>query len=226
MVTGGAPASEPEPAARRGGVHSSQPFGAGVSTAPTISTFAERIEPLTSMCRPTSVQRLDTDVRAGAGRHIELARRTSAELFAAVKEVSVATIHRARVLASDGVAAVCQGSAQTIAEAKNESRASADFVLERAQSHTLRVRAAVDVSYAVMSQGARRAVQDAKSRGEALMREIAGQGPEKTLEHGLVMIRDVGGKPVTRVTRVALGQVVSVQFSDGAVGAQVGGVKK
>jgi exonuclease VII large subunit len=40
------------------------------------------------------------------------------------------------------------------------------------------------------------------------------------------MVRDVGGKPVTRVTQVAPGQVVSVQFSDGAVGAQVDGVKK
>lgn len=173
-----------------------------------------------------SVQRFDTEVRAGAGRQVELARRKSTEFFVAVKEVSVATIHRARVLASDGVAAVRQGSAQTIAEARNESRASANFVIERAQSHTLRVRAAVDVSYAVMSQGARRAVQDAKSRSEALMREIAGQGPEKTLGRGFAMVRDLGGKPVTRVTQVTPGQVVSVQFSDGAVEAQVDGVKK
>ena len=173
-----------------------------------------------------SVQRFDADVRAGAGRQVELAKRTSAELFASVKEVSVATIHRARVLASDGVVAVRQGSVRTVAEARNESKASADFVIERAQSHTLRVRAAVDASYAVMSQGARRAVHDAKSRSEALMREIAGQGPEKTLERGFAVIRDVGGKPVTRVTQVTPGQVVSVQFSDGAVEAQLDGVKK
>ena len=173
-----------------------------------------------------SVERLNADVRVGAGRQVELARRRSAELFAAVKDVSVATIHHARVLTNDRVAAVRQGSAQTVAEARNESTANADFVLERAQSHTLRARAAVDGSYAVMSQGARRAVQDAKSRSEALMREIAGQGPEKTLERGFAVIRDVGGKPVTRVTQVTPGQVVSVQFSDGAVEAQLDGVKK
>ena len=173
-----------------------------------------------------SVQRFDADVRAGAGRQVELAKRRSAELFAAVKEVSVATIHRARVLTNDGVGAVRQGSVQTVAEARNKSKASADFVLERAQSHALRVREAVEASYAVMAQGARRAVQDAKSRSEALMREIAGQGPEKTLGRGFAMVRDVGGKPVTRMTQVRPGQVVSVQFSDGAVGAQVDGVKK
>ena len=168
-----------------------------------------------------SVERFDADVGVGVGR-----RRRSAELFAAVKDVSVATIHHARVLTNDRVAAVRQGSAQTVAEARNESTANADFVLERAQSHTLRVRAAVDVSYALMSQSARRAVQDAKSRSEALMREIAGQGPEKNLERGFAVIRDVGGKPVTRVTQVTPGQVVSVQFSDGAVGAQLDGVRK
>ena len=173
-----------------------------------------------------SVERFDADVGVGVGRQVELARRRSAELFAAVKDVSVATIHHARVLTNDRVAAVRQGSAQTVAEARNESTANADFVLERAQSHTLRVRAAVDVSYALMSQSARRAVQDAKSRSEALMREIAGQGPEKNLERGFAVIRDVGGKPVTRVTQVTPGQVVSVQFSDGAVGAQLDGVRK
>lgn len=172
------------------------------------------------------VQRVDADVRAGAGRQVEFARRRSAEQFAAVKEVSIATIYRARVLTNDGVAAVRQGSVQTVAEARNESKASADFVLERAQSHVLRVRAAVDASYAAMAQGARRVVQDAKSRSEALVREVAGQGPEKTLGRGFAMVRDAAGKPVTRVTQVTPGQAVSVQFSDGAVGAQVDGVKK
>lgn len=174
----------------------------------------------------TSVLRFDADVRAGAGRQVELARRKSADLFAAVKEVSVATIYRARVLASDGVAAVRQGSAQVIVEARNEAGASSDFVLERAQSHTLRVRAAVDALYAVMAQGARRAVLDAKSMSEALMREITGQGPAKTLGRGFAVVREAGGKPVTRVTQVTTGQVVSVQFLDGAIGARVEGVKK
>ncbi|MBC7605005.1 MAG: hypothetical protein H7255_20405 [Ramlibacter sp.] len=173
-----------------------------------------------------SVHRFDADVRAGARRQVEFAKRRSAELFAAVKEVSVTTIHRARVLTNDGVAAVLQGSAQTVAEARNESKVSVDFVLERAQSHTIRVRAAVDASYAVMSQSARRAVQDAKSKSEALMREIAGQGPANTLGRGFAVVRDVSGKPVTRVAQVNPGQVVSVQFLDGAIGAQVDGVKK
>ena len=173
-----------------------------------------------------SAQRFDAEVRAGAARQVELAKRKSTELFAAVKEVSVATIHRARVLANDGVAAVRIGAMQSIAEARVESIASRDFVIERAGSHVLRVRAAVGSSFDAMSEGARRVVQLARSTSEALMREVAGQGPEKTLGRGFVMVRDAGGKPMTRLAHVAPGQSVSVQFSDGAVGAKVDEVKK
>jgi exodeoxyribonuclease VII large subunit len=169
----------------------------------------------------TAAQRLDAEVRAGAGRHVELAKREAAELFGAVKEVSLASIHEARVLARDGVTAVREGSAQVVATARRESRASVDFVLERAGSHTLRVRATVDASFAVMSQGARQAIQDARSRSEALMREIAGQGPQKTLGRGFAIVRDGDDKPVTRAAQVTPGQAVSVQFADGSVGVKV-----
>jgi len=57
------------------------------------------------------------------------------------------------------------------------------------------------------------------------MREIAGQGPEKTLGRGFAVVRNVVGKPVTRVGQVAPGQGVTVEFSDGSVGAHVDGEK-
>jgi len=169
----------------------------------------------------TAAQRLDAEVRAGAGRHMEFAKHRAAEHFGAVKEVSVASIHAARTLVRDGLTAVRQGSAQAVATARRESQANVDFVLERAGSHTMRVRATVDASFAVMSQGARQAVQDARSRSEALMREIAGQGPQKTLGRGFAIVRDGDDKPLTRAAQVTPGQTVSVQFADGSVRVKV-----
>ena len=99
-------------------------------------------------------------------------------------------------------------------------------MLERAGSHVLRVRVAMHGAFDSMRDGALRVVQDAKSKSEALVREITGQGPAKTLGRGFAMVRDAGGKPVTRVGHVAPGQSVSVQFSDGAVGAKVEGATK
>jgi exodeoxyribonuclease VII large subunit len=173
-----------------------------------------------------SVQRFDADVRGGAGWQVELAKRKSAEHFAAVKEVSVETLHRARALANDGVAAVRQGAVQVVASARTTSKSYNDFVLERAGSHVLRVRAVIDGAFESMREGALRVVQDAKSKSEALVREVTGQAPAKTLGRGFAMVRDAGGKPLTRVGQVAPGQSISVQFSDGAVGAKVEGATK
>ena len=157
---------------------------------------------------------------------MEFAKRRAAALFGDVKEVSVASIHEARMLIREGAAAVRQGSAQAVTTARRESRVNVDFVLERAGSHTMRARATVDASFAVMSQGARQAVQDARSSSEALMREIAGQGPQKTLGRGFAIVRDTSDGPVTRAAQVAPGQAVSVQFADGSVRVKVDREKK
>jgi exodeoxyribonuclease VII large subunit len=171
----------------------------------------------------SSVERLDAEVRADAARQIDLARQKSLELLASVKEISVATVHRARALANEGLATVRQGSTQTLASARAESKANADFVLERAGSHVLRVRVEVDASFAQMAQSYRQVIRDARSSSEALVREIAGQGPDNTLGRGFAVIRDDDGRPVTRAAQVEAGQGVSVQFLDGSVAAHVDG---
>ena len=169
----------------------------------------------------SSAERLDAEVRTDAARQINLARRKSLELLAAVKEISVATVHQAGSLVSEGLAAVRLGSAQTLTGARTESRAHADFVIERAGSHVLRVHVEVGASFAQMAQSARQVIRDARSSSEALVREITGQGPEKTLGRGFAVVRDDDGEPVTRAIQVEAGQGISVQFMDGSVAAHV-----
>jgi exodeoxyribonuclease VII large subunit len=171
----------------------------------------------------STADRLDAEVQADAARQIDLARRRSLELLASVKEIAVTTVHQARALASEGFAAVRQGATQTLASARAESKENADFVRERAGSHALRVRVEVDASFAQVVQGSRQVVRDARSSSEALVREVAGQGPDKTLGRGFAVIRDDVGRPVTRSTQVEAGQAVSVQFMDGSVAAHVDG---
>lgn len=170
-----------------------------------------------------AAQRCDGDVRGGAIRQLELATRRTAEHFGSVKEVSVATIHQALGWAKDTMTAVRQGSAQAVAAARTASQARADFGLERAGSHRRRVRADCAGSMATLSQSAQRVVQDARRLSESLVREIAGQGPQKNLARGFAVVRNGRGAPVTRAQGVAPGQVVSVQFADGSVAARVDG---
>lgn len=45
-------------------------------------------------------------------------------------------------------------------------------------------------------------ISHGRERGEALVREITGQGPQRTLERGFALLRDSQGKPVTRAQQL------------------------
>ncbi|RZA24327.1 MAG: hypothetical protein EOP02_13695, partial [Proteobacteria bacterium] len=58
-------------------------------------------------------------------------------------------------------------------------------------------------------------IRQAHVHAQALMREVAGQGPEKTLERGFVIVRTESGQPVTSSTQVSQATALSLQFHDG-----------
>ena len=60
---------------------------------------------------------------------------------------------------------------------------------------------------------ARHAVDQARQGSESLMREIAGQGPGKTLSRGFALVRADSGEPITSASTPAV--EVTLQFHDG-----------
>jgi exodeoxyribonuclease VII large subunit len=64
---------------------------------------------------------------------------------------------------------------------------------------------------------ARQQLREAVSRSEALLREISGQGPERTLQRGFAVVRSPGGKAVTRARQARVGTPLEIQFHDGRV---------
>ena len=168
-----------------------------------------------------SVEQLDAAVRAGLLRHVELARRTAADRFGKVKDVAVESVHDAKLLTRDGFEEVRRESIEALATARATAKAHTVFVHERAGGQALRARAGVEATHALVAQGARRVVSDARAHGEALMREVAGQGPSKTLGRGFAIVRSMDGNTLTRRGDAAPGQALSVEFSDGSIGARV-----
>ena len=72
---------------------------------------------------------------------------------------------------------------------------------------------------------ARAVVKQARLQSTALMREIAGQGPEKTLARGFAIVRDAQGKTVTAAKALQIqgvGSLLSIQFRDASVNVSVG----
>lgn len=146
-----------------------------------------------------SVDRLNVDARSGASRQVEMARLKTADLRKSVKD----------------------GSLNVISIARNQSKTNIDFVAERSVSHILRVRVQVAASAEMMKQGALQIIHEARGRTKGLIREITGQGPEKTLVRGFSVVRDDNGKPITRAEQITAGQQLSVQFLDGFVQTHV-----
>ena len=68
-------------------------------------------------------------------------------------------------------------------------------------------------------ESARRIVQSSMSRVEALMREIAGQGPEKTLTRGFAIVRGSDRVPLTSADAAKTAAAIEIEFYDGTVRA-------
>ena len=74
-----------------------------------------------------------------------------------------------------------------------------------------------------MGEGCRQALRQGSQSARALMLEIAGQGPHKTLARGFVIVRDATtGRTLQRAAEIGTGQALSLQFHDGEIGAQAG----
>lgn len=72
-----------------------------------------------------------------------------------------------------------------------------------------------------VSHEAQRTVQTARTHAEALIREISGQGPQKTLGRGFAMVKNGSGKTVASAASVEPGTSIQVTFHDGALDAHV-----
>jgi exodeoxyribonuclease VII large subunit len=185
--------------------------------------------------------KLDMTVRSESRRHLAQGKQSTTELLAAIRIDAMQGVRSASEQSRDTLQEVKAAAMTQLAEAKQDvpafwgqitlgathavRTASANGaslsanVLERAQRDASRARQASEDVMDGVSISARLMVRDAAIRSEALMREIAGQGPEKTLGRGFAIVRSQSGVPVTRASQVAGGAAIEIQFQDGRVAA-------
>lgn len=190
-----------------------------------------------------SVDRLEATVRAQALRHIALAKSGADHAMRVTRQSSRITLTLARDGAEACFTAVRRSALAQVADARqrvpvllSEVRSEARQALRSARlridgdvaqtmslaaAASRRERARIDDALSDVAQEARRSVGDASTRAEALVREITGQGPEKTLRRGFAIVRDPAGQAVTSAERARFAPSIQIQFNDGAVGATV-----
>lgn len=168
--------------------------------------------------RETAASRM-ADVRVGALQSIRDASQASRESFLAVRHLAAEQIGAARQQVPASLAEIRTEARQTLRQARTESGARLVGVLERASLDATHAREAAARGIADVQSHASRLVADARTASQALMREIAGQGPEKSLGRGFAIVR-CGGSTLTSARQAAPGSALDIQFHDGRLAAR------
>ena len=162
---------------------------------------------------------LDVSVRSDVVRHLTQGRQATSELLSSVRINAMQSIRLASEQSLQSLQLVKTEARNQLAEAKRDVPVFWSQITLGAK-HSLRAASAEsDSMIGAVSTAARLTVRDSVVRTEALMREIAGQGPEKTLSRGFAMVRGRGGKTVTGAAQVVDGDEIQIQFRDGKVQA-------
>ena len=100
--------------------------------------------------------------------------------------------------------------------------AQAQSIHRAAEKRVFEVRTSVRQFGALTLEAGPHWVHQRRQESEALLREVLGQAPERTLGRGFVLLRDpVSGLPITRKAATKPRQAVVVQFHDGSIQARL-----
>ncbi len=97
------------------------------------------------------------------------------------------------------------------------------MILLHSPAHLHRAAAALTAAHTVVLKQATRLIQQAGDHTDRLLREILGQGPERTLRRGFALVRDATGQPVTSRAVANQHARLSLEFHDGRISVQRGG---
>jgi exodeoxyribonuclease VII large subunit len=149
-----------------------------------------------------------------------LARQRVADRIAALRAGSWQAIQHASDASRALSVEVRAEARQSLRAARAGSQVALAAVLERAALDARQAGALVDRQRSDVATGARRALVEARTRSQALLREIAGQGPEKTLARGFALVRDADGRTITRAAQAKPQQTIEITFRDGSLAAR------
>lgn len=155
---------------------------------------------------------------------VHAAARGALGLLNAVREDAAGQLAHARQAVPQRMAEIRARAAATVGEARSAAGLARTVVVERAAAVARQAAAKVDAQMSAVGERAAGAVDRARSDTEGLMREIAGQGPSKTLARGFAIVRAGDGAPVTGA-RDAENRSLEIQFRDGKVDAQAGAAR-
>ena len=168
-----------------------------------------------------AVEQSHAEVRASALLALRNGREHAAQEFQAIRHDSLLSLEQARHALPATMAEVAAGARQTLHEAQRNIAQDRTYVIDKAAQFSTLAR---DRAMQVMDQvadAARQQVRDVRTGAEATIREITGQGPDKTLGRGFAVVRAESGATLTDVAAARLAGDLQIEFRDGQLPARV-----
>ena len=194
-----------------------------------------------------AIDLLSGQVRENAVNQLTLARQTSQQAYNTVGRLSMRQVFDARIQAGRQFAQNRELARQQLHKAtellprllfdiQNHSQArlvktrhrvglNAQFVLGQVRSNVQQSANGLQNSRQRLFEAVYSNIRHAQRDTQSLVREIVGQGPEKTLNKGFAIIRDADGKPQTNRGQAVKQDQLIIEFKDGQLAAQPLGTK-
>lgn len=153
-----------------------------------------------------------------AQRAVRGARALSQALEQQVHDTARRQVRDARAGSQVQMSRVREGALRSVRGAAEGVVQARSTVEQRAHAAVEAVKAQLPRHLAEVQGSARRALQDVRQGSQALMREIAGQGPEKTLARGFAMVLRPDGTAVTSAAgarQLSPGAGAHIRWHDG-----------
>lgn len=166
-----------------------------------------------------SITGLITDIRVGSMQEVRSASEQSRDAVQSVKTQALAQLSAAKQEVPMYWSQIAQATKHAASTKAANAQALVDHVIERARRDVAQAKDASDDALVMIASAARLQVRGAVVRSDALMREITGQGPEKTLRRGFALVRDPSGQAISRAAQLPIGSAIDIQFNDGTVSA-------
>lgn len=162
-----------------------------------------------------------SELKLDAAYQLRVAAETSQRQLTDVQQLVQQQLHQAQRDVPALMNEIRAEASQSLRTAKVLSTAEWRYVAERVSTDLRQQQEAVTRTFDDMGARARRTLSDASSNAQALMREIAGQGPQKTLHRGFALVRDASGQVITSATTPDTH--ITIEFRDGQRAAELKG---
>mgnify|MGYP000899773174 FL=1 len=158
-------------------------------------------------------------IRLDAVQAVRAAAESSRETLQDVKAAAVTQLADAKREVPLAWGQITLGAGHAVQTAHALAGGLVDGVLDLTRRAVADARALSGTAMDTVGTSSRQRLRESKDRSETLIREIAGQGPDKTLKRGFALVRTQTGKPVTRAAQTTTGAALEIEFSDGKVNA-------